>query len=128
MFYIHMSLMFLMCCFLVWAAMIARKRKEGWLIKHRMLALAGVFCGVLGTGLIAYSKFAHNGPHFKTPHAIGGGIAVLLLLTTPILGYLSSKGSSALRMPHRVLGRITTVLALIVLITGIDKLLDIWVY
>ena len=116
--------MVLMCVFVVLAAITAKKRSQGWLPRHRALAVTGVLCGLIGAGLMFYSKASHGWPHFKTPHAIGGGIAVFLLLCTPALGYFSLKGKDSLRPVHRMLGRITGILALLVLVTGIDKLLD----
>jgi len=114
----------LMCVFVTWAVIIAKKRGEGWFPKHRLFAISGVVCGLLGIGFMFYNKAVHGWPHLKTLHAIGGGIAALLLLCTPLLGYFSTKGKDALRPWHRIFGRITATLALLVLLTGIVKLLE----
>jgi len=122
-FYLHMSLMVLMCVCIICAVLIARKRGEGWLPKHRAFAVFGAACGLIGISLMFYSKTVQGWPHFKTPHAVGGGIAALLLMLTPLLGYLSLKGKNALRPFHRILGRLTAILSLLVLSIGIVYLL-----
>ncbi len=122
MFFIHTVLMFLMCVLIVIAAVIARKRADGWLMKHRVFAVLGVLSGLIGFSGMFYVKLMAGWPHFKTPHAIGGGIAVLLLLVTPALGFMATKGK--LNGVHKIFGRITAILALLVLITGLDKLYD----
>ena len=122
MFLVHTCLMFLMCVLIVIAAAIARKRADGWLMKHRIFAILGVLSGLIGFSVMFYVKLMAGWPHFKTPHAIGGGIAVLLLIVTPVLGAMATKGK--LNAVHKIFGRITAVLALLVLITGLDKLYD----
>ena len=124
MFYPHTILMFLMCVFVVSAAAIGKMRPKNWILIHKTLAILGVLCGLAGAGLMFYGKAANGWPHFKTLHAIGGGIAALLLIITPLLGFLATKGKDSLRPAHRIFGRITAILALLVLITGIDKLYD----
>lgn len=123
-FYLHMTLMVLMCFFIIGAVIIAKKRAAGWFPKHRLLALLGVTCGVFGAGFMFYSKAVHGWPHFKTLHALGGGMAAILLLSTPVFGYLASKGKDSLRPVHRVFGRLTAIMVLLVLATGVVKLLQ----
>ena len=123
-FYIHMSLLVLMCILVVSALIVAKKRGEGWFPKHRILAILGVTSGIIGFGFMFYNKISHGWPHFSTLHAIGGGIALLFLLDTPVLGLLVTRGKDSLRPVHRILGRITALLALLVLVTGAFKLLE----
>ena len=124
MFYLHMSFMALMCVFVLLAAMTAKKRAENWLPKHRLFAVIGVLFGLIGIFFMYYAKVEYGRPHFSSPHAIGGGIVAFLLLCTPTLGYLSLKGKDSLRPIHKLFGRVTSGLALLVLFTGIGKLLE----
>ena len=124
MFYLHMSFMALMCIFVLLAAMTAKKRAENWLPRHRVFAIIGVLFGLTGIFFMFYAKAEHGWHHFSSPHAIGGGIAAILLLCTPTLGYLSLKGKDSLKPVHKLFGRITTGLALLVLLTGVVKLLE----
>jgi hypothetical protein len=116
----------LSACILVIAAVrTAKKRSGDWFPRHRRLALSGALSGILGILVIAAFKIVKDYPHFKSPHAMGGGIVLLILITTPLFGLLLTRGKEPLRGPHKIMGRVLAGLAVLAAVTGVLRLLQI---
>jgi hypothetical protein len=122
---VHLSLMALMVLLCIVAAVIAMKKSANWLSLHRLTGILGACLGLVGIAVMVAEKLEHGYPHFKSPHALLGLGAGILLVLVPILGFLGSKGANMLRMPHRILARILIVLGLAALITGALRYLQI---
>lgn len=76
---------------------------------------------IAGLVIIEYNKFAHNGTHFVSPHAILGLISYILLLLQAVIGftqyfvpqlYGGEEKAKKLYKYHRVGGYVTFVLML----------------
>jgi len=52
-------------------------------------------------------------------------VTVIAVLTTPILGYLITKGKQKVKPIHKLLGKITIILVAITIIFGFIRLLEI---
>jgi hypothetical protein len=123
--YIHFGLMGLAAVLIIIAAAIAHKKGEGWFKRHRSAALAGALCALLAFASIVAFKISVDFPHFKSPHAIAGLIGAILIVITPVTGILMVKGKASLRPVHRVLGKITAGLAVLVAVSGVLRFLQI---
>jgi uncharacterized membrane protein YozB (DUF420 family) len=105
------------------AALIAHNKKTNWFKLHRMLALAGAVCGILAFGFIFTLKIRMGYPHFQSPHAIAGAIAVVLLFVTLYLGLSLAAGKKAFRSVHKIFGKITVGVLAVALVMGVARLL-----
>jgi drug/metabolite transporter (DMT)-like permease len=121
----HALFMLSMLAFLSSAIVIARKKKEGWFQKHRILGITGAVCGIAGFSWMAVLKTVHGYPHLKSPHAIVGFVVILIMAIAPVLGYLLvNKGKENLRAVHKKIGYATVVLGLIAALMEFDELLE----
>jgi hypothetical protein len=116
--YVHLAFMTIAALLTVASAMIARGRKEGWFKRHRILALCGVCSALVAFMAIVTLKLSAGYPHFQSPHAIGGGVTLVLLIVTPITGKFMGKGAKGLRPVHKILGKITSVVVVLTAISG----------
>lgn len=117
-FRLHVAFMCLAAVLVISAVVKARKKTGNWFPMHRILALLGSLSGLVAFGCIAYLKFSHHYPHFKSPHAIVGGIGVLLLLVAPIFGMLTASGKETFRPLHRIFGRVAALFVTVALAMG----------
>jgi uncharacterized membrane protein len=122
----HALFMIIGLIVLVYAASISMKKKTNqWLQKHRLFALSGVTSVIIGLISMIIFKESQGYPHLASPHAIGGMVTVIAVLTTPILGYLITKGKQKVKPIHKLLGKITIILVAITIIFGFIRLLEI---
>lgn len=111
---------------LFYAARISSKKKTNlWLKKHRITAISGVLSVITGLLIMVLFKESQGYPHLKSPHAIGGLVTVIAVLTTPILGYLITKGKQNVKKFHTLLAKITLILVAITIIFGFIRLWEI---
>lgn len=82
------------------AATIAHRKKQGWFMLHRKMALAGVVTVLAGFAAEFTFKAVLHYPHFQSPHAIGGLITLALLIITPATGLLIAKNPKKVRPIH----------------------------
>ncbi len=101
------------------------KKDKPWRIKrHRLLAVAGVIMIFIGVITMYLGKQSVGLNHFIVPHAFGGIITLILLITTPILAMIGMKGNKKILKMHRLFGRVTGLFVLIVAIFGLTVLLS----
>lgn len=121
----HALFMLSMLIILSSAIVIARKKKDGWFQKHRILGIAGAVCGLAGFSWMAVFKTVNGYHHLKSTHAICGFITITLMAITPIIGYLVvNKGKENFRAVHKKIGYATVVLGLIAALMEFDELLE----
>jgi hypothetical protein len=111
--------------FVITAVLIARKRKKNWLKRHKTFALTGVAASLVSFAIIFIGKSGAQFPHFHSPHAIAGAVALALLIITPTTGVLISFKFQTLRPLHRVLGRITSIAVLFTALMGLLRFLQL---
>jgi len=116
-----MSLGFaLMICGVITARFFRKKR--WWMKAHKALggiAAVSVIAGLI-ISVIMVSK--SHGNHFSEPHTYLGGLTILFVVSTPILGYMQfkiHKRREMLRNLHRWWGRITLILILLTILGGL---------
>ncbi len=108
------------------AASISTKKKTNqWLQKHRITAILGVLSVITGAVTMIVFKESQGYPHLKSPHAIGGLVTVIAVVTTPILGYLITRGKQNVKKYHTSLAKITLILVAITIILGFIRLWEI---
>ena len=121
----HAALMitgfFLLCT----GMLIARymKSRRSWLRVHKLMGLSGALVILSGLVVAIYMVSASTGAHFSVPHAYLGPIILIFAVMTPILGYAQFKPVGEvvkIRTIHRWSGRITLVLLLINILSGIS--------
>lgn len=90
-------------------------------ISHFALASLALLTGLAGLIIIEYNKFAHNGDHFVSPHAILGLVTYILLFAQAVVGvtqyyipgmYGGVENAKKLYKYHRVGGYVTLVVML----------------
>lgn len=103
------------------------RKKKWWLKAHKTLNIASVVLALAGFAVAAAMVQASGGPHFRVTHAIFGATGLLLLLVTPVLGFMifRLKGKekiARLRTLHRWVGRFTASMIIISAIVGLSFL------
>ncbi|KAL1310775.1 hypothetical protein AAFC00_001022 [Neodothiora populina] len=91
-----------------------QKRKGTW--AHAGINDVALLTAIAGLVIIEFNKFAHNGTHFVSPHAILGLISYILLLLQAVVGftqyfvpqiYGGEENAKKLYKYHRVGGYVT---------------------
>jgi hypothetical protein len=123
---IHGALMGTALTLMLIGALVARlfKKKRWWLKAHKVISPLGALFAIFGLSMALYMVSLSSGMHFRVPHAILGLITILLVFTTPILGFLQFrvKGKRAMiRNAHRWVARVTLLLMIIVVISGLSQ-------
>ncbi len=100
------------------------RKKKWWLKAHKTLNIAGLVLALAGFAVAAAMVQASGGPHFRVTHAVLGLVGLLLLLSTPFLGFkiFKVKGKekiARLKTAHRWLGRLTASMLLISALAGL---------
>jgi len=123
--YLHLGFMSTAFLAMVAGIVISRffKNKKWWLKAHKGLGSAAVAMALLGIVIIAISVQASGGPHFRVSHAFYGAAALVLLLSSPALGFAMFKAKDKTTIPrirklHRWSGRITLVLMAAAMVAG----------
>jgi hypothetical protein len=124
--FVHIGLMAVAVVLIGAAVTIAHGRKQNWLKRHKTFAMSGVACALVGFIVMFISKMSMQFPHFQSLHAIGGAIAVLLLVATSIIGANIPHGPKAFRPIHKLLGRITGIVVLLTAVLGILRLVQLF--
>lgn len=127
--YLHLGLM--IAAFLAMAAGMAvsrfLKKEKWWLKAHKGLNIAATAMALLAIAIIAVSVQTSGGPHFRVSHAIYGASAMVLVLSTPALGFAMFKMKyrtkvAGIKKLHRWSGRITLVLMAAAIVAGFSLL------
>ena len=112
------------CAFvmLVCGIVIARylKRKRWWAVAHASVQAAGIAFVV--AGIYVMISVIGKGSHFNVPHAYFGLVALACLLLTAAGGIIAQTVpaiTGKVRPIHRLAGRISTVLVLLTIVSGI---------
>lgn len=101
------------------------KKQKPWRLKvHKRLSLTSVALIAIGVLLMFFGKASLSLKHFTVPHAYGGIIGSILLITTPILAYIGMKKRPKVLNLHRWFGRVTGVVVLFVSVFGVILLLS----
>ena len=117
---LHMLFMLLTVAMVITAAVTANRKSTGkWLKKHRFFAILGVVSACTGGLVMFYYKNFLNYPHFTAPHSIAGLVTLCLAFIMIILGFILLNGKEGIRSVHRILGRITAVIAPVTAIFGL---------
>ncbi|MDY6964540.1 MAG: DOMON domain-containing protein [Halobacteriota archaeon] len=119
----HAAPMMIGSLLLIMGGIIARfLRGKGWWLKvHRALGVAGALISLLGFFIAFIMIFASEEMHFIVLHSYIGGVTILLVLITLIIGFLQFRlksNISVIRRVHRWSGRITIIFMVISMISG----------
>jgi hypothetical protein len=124
-FYIHVVFMAATLIIVIYASTIAYRKKQGWFVLHRKMALSGVVTALIAATAEITLKTVMHYPHFQSPHAIGGLITVTLLIITPLTGVLIAKAPAKLRPIHITLGRVTLIAVIATALMGIARFIEL---
>ena len=125
---LHMILMIGFLVFSLSGILTARylkKRTSNWLKIHKLLMISGLSSGLLGIAWIVYVIQVDIGIHFTVPHHFLGLITFIVSSTAPLLGFkLMSRDTSnsvkpVLRKIHRLIGKLSFLLLLFTIFTGL---------
>ncbi len=122
---LHIIFMATTLIIVISAATIAHRKKQGWFMLHRKVALTGVVTALVGFAAEFLFKALLHYPHFQSPHAIGGLITLALLIITLATGVLIAKNPKRLRPIHITLGRITSVAVIFTALMGIVRFIEL---
>jgi len=98
----------------------ATQKRQGTYV-HATFNNIGVLALIAGLVVIEYNKFAHNGVHFESPHAILGLVTYILIIIQALVGitqfftpslYGGVDNAKSVYKYHRVSGYIIFTLAL----------------
>ncbi len=123
--YLHAFFMAATTVLVIAAAVVVFRKKKGWFMVHRNVAISAVVTAFLGFLAEFLLKASLDYPHFKSPHAIGGLLALTMLIITPATGLMIAKIPRNLRPVHMGLGRITLVAVIVVAIMGIVRFIQL---
>lgn len=123
--FVHLVFMAATLILVISAAVIVFRKKKGWFMQHRRVALSGAAAALAGFLAQFIFKWAMQYPHFRSPHAIGGLITLVLLLITPAAGAMIPKNQKIMRPVHMTLGRITAVAVAATAIMGAIRFLQL---
>lgn len=101
------------------AVVFAIRQSRNWYHYHRLCALSGAVLGAIGVAELFIVKQLSGETHFEPLHAKLGAVAIVLLTAVALVGINLSKLPPAARTVHRIAGRITLPLLIIVLIMGL---------
>lgn len=110
--------------FMVTGVGIARfhRQQHWWLKAHKTFGVTGLFFMLPGL-VAAFLMLDQDGSgHIRVPHALGGIAMIFLAFMTPVLGQLQFKireKAKQLREKHRWSGRITLIVGLAVILSGL---------
>jgi hypothetical protein len=99
------------------------KNRHWWLKAHKTMGISGAIVAISGLVMAMYMVSLSTGVHFRVPHAYLGSIIIIFVVMTPILGYAQFKSVSEavkIRTIHRWSGRITLVLILLNILSGLS--------
>jgi hypothetical protein len=123
-FYLHAGFMLTAAAFLLIGVTVASflRRKRWWLKAHRRSGIAGA--SILATGFLAAIMVVSSSgePHFASPHTWLGGMTLSGAFFTLTLGFSSFRfpaHAAVIRRIHRVSGRLTGILAMITVLSGL---------
>jgi hypothetical protein len=123
-FYLHVGLMLTAMALLLIGVTVARvlRRKRWWLKVHRRLGSGGA--AVLAAGFLAAILLVSSSgqPHFDSLHTWLGSLTLFGAVLTPTLGFSSVRfpvHAAVLRRTHRVSGRLTGILGMIAILSGL---------
>ena len=98
------------------------RQNRAWLKIHKTAGIIGSLCFLMGlTAAVAMVSQAVEGP-MNGPHAWLGMATVFVAVTTPILGQLQFKIRAKIQqlgIMHRWFGRLTLVMVLLTLLSGL---------
>jgi hypothetical protein len=124
-FFLHVFFMATTLILVISAATTAHRKKQGWFVLHRKLALTGVVTALIGIAAEVILKAVLHYPHFQSPHTIGGLITLVLLVITASAGLLIAKNPKNLRLFHITLGRITSLAVIATALMGIVRFFEL---
>lgn len=123
--YLHILFMAIAVILVITAAIIARKKKTDWFVRHRRIASLGVLLALLAFFAEFIFKTVMHYPHIKSPHAIAGVISLMLLVITLTLGSLIASKPKSYREIHRAFGKITSLAIVLTAFMGIARFIQI---
>lgn len=124
-FFLHVFFMAATLIIVISAATIAHRKKQGWFVLHRKMALSGVVTALAGFAAEFIFKSVLHYPHFQSPHALGGLITLALLIITPAAGLLIAKDPKNIRPIHITMGRTTSVAVIATALMGIVRFIEL---
>jgi hypothetical protein len=119
--YLHMLCMASAVILVVSATFTARRKNAGWFKRHRVCASAGVLLALLGIASVFVFKLSMQYPHIKSPHAFAGILTLILLILTPLPGFLIASNPKTYRKIHRAMGKITSLAIVVTALMGIGR-------
>jgi hypothetical protein len=124
--YTHAVFMCIGFLFLLTGFIIVRfmKRKAWWLKIHRLWGMLGGSCAALGSCAVVLDIALAGGQHLRIPHSYIGIVAVVLVITVSVLGFMQFRFREhiqAIKRLHIWSGRITLVLMFINIMLGFSN-------
>jgi hypothetical protein len=121
----HAALMTAGFLFVFSALIVAKtqRRKRWWLRIHRAICLTGASLLLLGAiAAVAAVASTPGGHHLRTPHTWLGVLTVSAAIIAPLLGLLQFRipqKAGAIRLYHRLCGRLVNLMAPIAILLGL---------
>jgi len=102
---------------------LSARKKRWWLSIHKTCGATGVLFVILGFAGAIYMVSRYTGTHFAVPHAYLGIVTILSALFTFTMGITqlkAGKKKARIRLTHRWSGRVTLVLMLVNILSGVS--------
>jgi hypothetical protein len=100
----------------------AMRKKAWWLKTHKIVTSLGATLVIVGIGFGIYMVSISHGQHLRLPHTYLDIITIIFILITVRLGFSQLKAKEKapkISMIHRWLGRITMVVMLVSILSGL---------
>ena len=115
----HLFFMILMLSLLVIGIIRAHRKGPDWFKKHKQSVLFGIFSGTIGFLIMAIFKVLNEYPHFFSNHSKYGLAALILLMITPVLGFMLVKQKLKQRLIHKIPGVFVVIIGVIAAVLGV---------
>ena len=119
----HLFFMILMLILLVIGIIRAHRKGPDWFKKHKQSVLFGIFSGTVGFMIMVIFKVLNKYPHFFSQHSRYGLATLILLIFTPVLGFMLVKQKLRQRLIHIIPGVFVVIIGITAAVLGMIMIL-----
>ncbi|MFA5103947.1 MAG: hypothetical protein WC527_02070 [Candidatus Margulisiibacteriota bacterium] len=123
---LHFTFMISGVVLILVAAALAVTKKQGWLPLHKTLGTVGAISAATGFASIFLFKYLLHYPHFSSLHSKSGLTVLIILVLVLILAVMAVSGKKIARPLHIWLGRLIAILLSLMIISGLDRFVDLF--